>query len=191
VVSHGTTAARALKRSKGKADIEIVTAMVAQALAERLEVRGAQAEITPVTGLSVAPPNLPREEGWVSASSTTSSARLWAFDARSLAGKAQQEAATATIGSEVVMGSPPAPHDATERLKGREAAHGSGSPSPSPPAAPDAPEPRFENFTVAYESGVVIEAYYPTGATLREARVGHVLATVEPVESSRIEADRP
>jgi hypothetical protein len=47
-------------------------------------------------------------------------------------------------------------------------------------------EPRFENFTVAYESGVVIEAYYPTGATLREAQVGHVLAKVEPVDESRV-----
>jgi hypothetical protein len=36
----------------------------------------------------------------------------------------------------------------------------------------------------------VIEAYYPTGATLREAQVGHVMAKVEAVEESRIEADR-
>jgi hypothetical protein len=40
VVAPETTAARALKRSKGKADLEIATAMVAQALAEKLEGQG-------------------------------------------------------------------------------------------------------------------------------------------------------
>jgi hypothetical protein len=53
----------------------------------------------------------------------------------------------------------------------------------------DDTEPRFENFTVAYESGVVIEAYYPTGATLREARVGHPLAVVEAVEGSLVSVE--
>jgi hypothetical protein len=48
------------------------------------------------------------------------------------------------------------------------------------------PEPRFENFTVAYESGTVIPSFYPGGATLREARVGHPLAVVEPVEDSQV-----
>jgi hypothetical protein len=102
VVAPATTAARVLKRSKGKVDLEIVAAMVAQALAEKLEARGAQAEITPVTGLSVAPPNLPREEGWVSASSEPLDA---VRDARSLAEKAQYSVATATNGLEVGMGS--------------------------------------------------------------------------------------
>jgi hypothetical protein len=68
--------------------------------------------------------------------------------------------------------------------------HSSGSPSPAPPAAPDAPEPRFENFTVAYsESGTVIPSFYPGGATLTEARVGHPLAKVEADEASRVHAE--
>lgn len=56
------------------------------------------------------------------------------------------------------------------------------------------PVPLYERFAVAYSaSDTVIESYYPGGATLREAQVGHPLAKVEPVEDSRVsfESDRP
>jgi hypothetical protein len=61
---------------------------------------------------------------------------------------------------------------------------GSGPPS-------KAPEARYERFLCTFPSGTAIEAFYPTGATLREAQVGHALAKVAPVEESRIEADSP
>jgi hypothetical protein len=38
--------------------------------------------------------------------------------------------------------------------------------------------------------GTAIESFYPGGATLREAQVGHVHAEVEADEDSRIEADK-
>lgn len=45
------------------------------------------------------------------------------------------------------------------------------------------PEPRHERFRLVYPSGTVIESHYgPDGATLREVRVTHPMATVEPVE---------
>lgn len=47
------------------------------------------------------------------------------------------------------------------------------------------PAPRFERFRLTYPSGTVIDAYYASGATLREAEVSHPLAVVEAVESSR------
>ncbi len=50
----------------------------------------------------------------------------------------------------------------------------------------DTPEPelRYERFTVTYPSGTVIKSFYAGGATLREVRVTHPLATVEPIEAA-------
>jgi hypothetical protein len=49
-----------------------------------------------------------------------------------------------------------------------------------------APEPRYERYTARYPSGVVLQCHYPGGATLQEARVGHLYAVVEAVEDSRV-----
>lgn len=46
------------------------------------------------------------------------------------------------------------------------------------------PEPRYERFALTYPSGTVIESFYAGGATRREVRVTHPMATVEPVEDS-------
>jgi hypothetical protein len=54
-------------------------------------------------------------------------------------------------------------------------------------ASPDtAPELRYERYIMTYPSGVVLESFYPGGATLQEARVGHLYAVVEAVEDSRV-----
>jgi hypothetical protein len=52
----------------------------------------------------------------------------------------------------------------------------------------DTPElaPRYERVTVTYPSGTVIESFYASGATLREVRVTHPMATVEAVEDSLV-----
>ena len=47
-------------------------------------------------------------------------------------------------------------------------------------------EPRFEHFRMAYPSGTVVMAFYAGGAPLEEVKVTHPLATVEPVEDSRV-----
>lgn len=44
----------------------------------------------------------------------------------------------------------------------------------------------YERFESHYPSGVVLEAFYPGGATLHEAQVGHLYAVTEPVEASRV-----
>jgi hypothetical protein len=49
------------------------------------------------------------------------------------------------------------------------------------------PEPRYERYTVRYPSGVVLKCFYPGGATLREAQVGHLYGVTEPVEDSRVD----
>ncbi|MGH8589437.1 MAG: hypothetical protein ACREXX_08925 [Gammaproteobacteria bacterium] len=46
------------------------------------------------------------------------------------------------------------------------------------------PEPRYERFAVTYPSGTVIESFYAGGTTLREVKVTHPMATVEPVEAT-------
>lgn len=51
------------------------------------------------------------------------------------------------------------------------------------------PAPLFEHFTATYPSGAAILSFYAGGATLREVQVGHALATVEPVEDSRVSAE--
>jgi hypothetical protein len=55
-----------------------------------------------------------------------------------------------------------------------------------PPKSVEAPEPRYERYIMTYPSGVVLESFYPGGATLQEARVGHLYAVTEPVEDSRV-----
>jgi len=42
---------------------------------------------------------------------------------------------------------------------------------------------------VTYPSGTVIPSFYCGGATLREVQVSHPLATVEPVEDSRVSVE--
>ena len=66
------------------------------------------------------------------------------------------------------------------------ATHGLGM-EPGVPEPP--PVPLYERFTATYQSGTVIEPYYSGGATLREARVTHPLATVEAVEDSRVSVE--
>jgi hypothetical protein len=53
---------------------------------------------------------------------------------------------------------------------------------------PGVPEPPqlYERFAATYPSGTVIESFYAGGATLREAQVGHPMATASAVKESRV-----
>lgn len=48
--------------------------------------------------------------------------------------------------------------------------------------------PRYEHFRITYPSGTVFDSYYliEGGGTLRQVRLEHPLAKVEPVEESRV-----
>jgi hypothetical protein len=95
-------------------------------------------------------------------------------DARFLAEKAQHKAATATIGSEAVMGS------------------GSASKAPESALWKGEAEPRYRCFRITYPSGTTFDSWWlEGGGTLLAVQIEHPLAQVEADEGSLVsEADR-